>query len=95
MTTKIKVSETTEREVEITLPYFAKSNSHFYKLFDNAPYNGCIQIYTGAHPCLQEVHSGMAFRPENRECTEAEFEAAFEEVMQKLISRKNTPIENI
>lgn len=90
MTTTIKKQIITEEKIEVQLPYFAKSTAHFYKLFEGAEYSGCIQVYTGNPPCLQEVHSAMAFRPENEQCTEAEFEEAFEQVMQKLIERKNS-----
>lgn len=81
-TVKIQVhTNTVVTEVkEITLPYYSKSNCHFYKVFNESQ---CISVTTlPTHRAIDVVHSELAFN--NKECTEIEFQLAFKKVAKYL-----------
>ena len=81
---KIKIQQTTTKEVEIRLPYYSKGLCHFYKIVSETD---AIQINVGSYlPGIQRAESfvKMAFDGDCFETTEDEFNQAYESMLHKL-----------
>ena len=79
---KITVTESTEKEVEVSLPAYRKSICHFYRVLSE---DDCIIITDlGGHYGINQTQSSTAFRDTNVESSEAEFNEAFDRVLKLL-----------
>ena len=81
-TFKVKVKETTEKEVEVSFPSFRKSIAHHYKIVSAEM---CIQVsdWTSGFS-ISTVSPTLAYFGEGKDCTESEFIDAYNEVKNKL-----------
>jgi len=82
-------THTTEKEVEITLPYFSKSKTgtYFYKVFGDDSLDA-IQVRIDSHLYSIGVTAASNAFNEDEECTEIEFEVAYESALNHLQNLK-------
>lgn len=84
----IKITQSTQTEVEIKLPYFAKQgNQIFYKIVSD---KHCILVDTSENNmAIQKAHAPMPFNVKAIECTEQEFNEAYHETWIKINELNN------
>lgn len=82
---KIKITESTEKTVEIILPAYRKDRCHYYKVYTE---ENCIVVCDlDFNFGISKSHSGLAFRSKDIEdCSEEEFEENYNKVKHLLQS---------
>ena len=80
---EIRIKKTIEEKVNVALPFYRKDNCHHYKVYSE---NNCIQVTDlDTYSCgIQIGHIGLAISETNVECTQEEFEEAFNKVKEQL-----------
>lgn len=82
---KLKIKETTEKEIEFELPYYVTSGVHSFRFDEN---QNCICVYIGSKDCFEIQKLSKDRTPEEwyfyPQITKEEFEAKFNEAL-KLI----------
>jgi hypothetical protein len=85
-TLKLKLKESIDREVEITLPAYMKSNCHFWEVTDE---NTVIKITElNNHHDISDSYIESAFSKGNEPSTEEEFNAAYERMINYFNTKK-------
>ena len=85
----VKETHTTEKEVEITLPYYSRSKTgtYFYKVFGDDSLDAIQVRIDHLLYSIGITASENAFN-EDVECTEAEFDEAYNTVLNHLQTKK-------
>jgi len=79
---KIKFTEKIEREEEVKLPAFTKTSCHHFKVISETE---CLKICElGGHNEISHTFPELAFSGDYENCTEEEFNAAYERVLKLL-----------
>jgi len=85
--TKITIRHSEEKEIEIPLPHYRKSSCHFYKVISK---DLVIQVFVGYKlDRWSVVTSYLAHAMAEDECTEKDFNDAFNSVMSKMLADVN------
>lgn len=87
-TLKMKVEETTKqtKEIEVKLPYYSKSSCHYYKVISEHEAIEATILNTINQFGIATTYPSSAFRAGVAQCTEREFEDAFDMALDKLVS---------
>lgn len=80
---QIEVNTTTKTVVDIELPYYSKTNCHFFKVLAK---DKCIKVYEGDDACSIEQYNflSISVNTDNQPSDAAEFEAAYERISERL-----------
>jgi hypothetical protein len=85
MKAEIKIKEVITTYKFVDLPYYSKSNCHFYKVYD---VEKCICVTNlGSHESIAIHHSEMGLNPDLTESNEKEFKEAFDKITKILESK--------
>ncbi len=87
---KIKFEEKVQREVEITLPKFVKSNCHFWKIYSEERALQVTDLERAYR--IEESYISVALINGTIESSEEEFEEAYARISKILNDIKNTTI---
>ena len=85
MKIKVETKKTTVTYKEIELPYYAKSNCHFYKVY--SPDNTICVTDLGGHESIGIYNSLLALEHSNKKSNEKEFKKAFDKITKILESK--------
>jgi hypothetical protein len=85
MKVEIKSIETTTISKSVKLPYYTKSNCHFFKVYSEA-HCICATDLDGNYGIVV-IDSSIALKSDHKESNETEFKVGFEKVL-KIISSK-------
>ena len=87
-TIKILIDEVTKKEVEVSLPYYSKTNCHNYKVVSETKCICVTRLFGDNSIAENSAHFGLD--PKNKLSNEQEFEDAYADALVKLHETKIT-----